>query len=808
VPSAIAQLTNLQTLNLSSNQLTEVPSAIAQLTNLQELSVSGNENLRLAPEIIEGGTKAILAYLSHVKDAPKEWVSKMLVVGEGAVGKTSLLKALRGESFVKGLVTTHGIETGALSILHPKLDGVAMQLNTWDFGGQQIYHATHQFFLTNRSLYVLVWNARMGFEQCKLNYWLDTIEARAPQSPIILVATHTDERKPGLPLAELRERYKQIVGHYEVSNRKGKGLEALKQAIAEAAASLPLMGERWPADWAKVRDTLRKRGKRKKHIDPSEFDGLMAKHKVTGIEERVLTNWLHELGEIIYFREVEDLKDTVILDSQWVTQAISQVLESEEVKKGLGLFTRPHMSALWRRIEAGMRDHMLRLMEQFDLSYRTLDNKEISIVVERLDFDPPKDLESKWDGLAQPYNEISMKFVLDKTMPAGIPTWFIARQHRFTTYTHWRYGALFKDGEERHWGLVQAFPHDRYLRLTVRGSAPHNFFALLRSGLELTLDRFKGLKVEKKIPCPGKRAEKPCSYEFELEHLERRLELTPPKLNIECPECFTDVPVPNLLVGIRFDTTYERLEQIHAEVKAARDEAKAARLEMLEITTLLQRELTSLFNAEQTKEESHCPYVYALRDSSRGSELIGLLEPIRLPGTFEGLREKVWKRRLELQLYCQEPGCWHPLGYERGKDDAETGLYQVEISSEFQKTVAPYLIQLAKVMKYAQPVLGPWVSWVVDDEKYQKQFKDDLKHMKDLGEAMLKGLEDTRETKSAEKLKEGRDSEQASGAMLRALRLLLEEKDKQRFWGGLRAKLTKEGHWLWLCPHHFAEYKD
>jgi len=29
-------------------------------------------------------------------------------------------------------------------------------VNIWDFGGQEIYHATHQFFLTHRSLYLLL----------------------------------------------------------------------------------------------------------------------------------------------------------------------------------------------------------------------------------------------------------------------------------------------------------------------------------------------------------------------------------------------------------------------------------------------------------------------------------------------------------------------------------------------------------------------------------------------------------------------------------------------------------------------------
>ena len=55
---------------------------------------------------------------------------------------------------------------------------------------------------------------------------------------------------------------------------------------------------------------------------------------------------------------------------------------------------------------------------------------------------------------------------------------------------------------------------------------------------------------------------------------------------------------------------------------------------------------------------------------------------------------------------------------------------------------------------------------------------------------------------------ESRSPQQVSGAMLRPLKLLLEEKDKQQTWGGLKRILTKEGHHLWLCPHHLAEYKQ
>ncbi|MEJ7630940.1 MAG: hypothetical protein WKF28_00410 [Rubrobacteraceae bacterium] len=106
----------------------------------------------------------------------------MLVVGEGGVGKTSMLSALRSEQFNSSESTTHGIAIHPIELAHPEEPNTTMQLNAWDFGGQEIYHATHQFFITNRSLFLLVWNARHGFEQGKLYYWLDTIQALAPES--------------------------------------------------------------------------------------------------------------------------------------------------------------------------------------------------------------------------------------------------------------------------------------------------------------------------------------------------------------------------------------------------------------------------------------------------------------------------------------------------------------------------------------------------------------------------------------------------------------------------------------------------
>jgi len=706
----------------------------------------------------------------------QQWVSKLLVVGEGGVGKTSLLRALRGEPFEPQLETTHGIRIESQELAHPTQVDVTMQLNCWDFGGQEIYHATHQFFLTNRSLFVLTWNARHGYEQGKLYYWLDAIQARAPASPVILVATHIDQRDADLPLTELHARYPQIVAHCEISNKTRQGIKELRQALTDAAAGLPLMGIAWPTSWLNAAEAVLTR--EEKHITPQELQEIMAAHEVSGISVRALTRWLHELGDILYFQDDEELDDLVILKPQWVTEYISAVLESDEVIGRLGIFTRAHMRRLWGNLEPVMQDHFLRLMERFDLSYRTLENKEISLVVERLPLDPP-DYAPQWEAIqeTEPCREISIKFQLN-TIPAGIPTWFIARSHRFTTHTHWRTGALFADNREdpRHLALAQALPHDRYLQLTVRGPNPQNFFALLKDGIEVTLDRFPGLGTERLIPCLGHNGE-PCSHEFSYAHLQKAIERTPPASEIQCPASFKPVSIPGLLFGLHWrlqDKVLERIDTLETTIVTTVVEGQEEIMaELSALRELAQREFTNIYRREQSVIDSHCPNVFALRVRDK---------------TITG------SQKLELQLYCQAPGYWHPT--------AQGGQYTVDDPANWIKAVAPYLRKLVTVLKYAAPLAGPWVAWAWP--AYEKMFKNDIK----LTTELVKKLPDFegREAGLIETVGDPRGPGRASGAALRALRQLLDDKDPDHHWGGLKKVLTPEGHYLWLCEYHAQEY--
>ena len=146
LPTEIGKLTNLTELDLWQNQLNELPAEIGQLSNLTTLYLRGNPLKSLPPEIAARGVQAIFEYLRHLPEN-KTLVNeaKMILVGQGDVGKTCLAKRLIYNQFTEDK-TTEGIDILKWPISAPTDEKEEIKLNVWDFGGQDIYHATHQFF--------------------------------------------------------------------------------------------------------------------------------------------------------------------------------------------------------------------------------------------------------------------------------------------------------------------------------------------------------------------------------------------------------------------------------------------------------------------------------------------------------------------------------------------------------------------------------------------------------------------------------------------------------------------------------------
>ena len=785
IPKELGNLSDLKELYLSHNQLTSVPKELGNLSKLTRLDLYQNPNLSFPPsEVVRQGLQATLTFLRE-QSGPgiRQWISKLLVVGEGGVGKTCLLRSLKNLPFEIQQTTTHGIQIQPLNLAHPTEAQVTMTLNCWDFGGQEIYHATHQFFLTNRSLFLLAWNARQGHEQGKLIYWLKTIRANAPNSPIILVATWTDERDGDLPLAELQQQFPQIIGSYAVSNKTGTGIKTLHQAIAQAAANLPLMGELWPETWLKFA-TLTRRSQHN-HTTPQIYWQVMAKCGVSLEGRPVLAQWLHELGDILFFKDNPNLNNLVILKPQWVTEYISKVLEAQAVIDKQGIFTRQCMDELWSDLTPGLRGHFLELMEQFDLSYKIPDDPEDkSLVVERLDHEPPH-YQALWDQKQrEPHcTEISMKYQLSEIL-AGIPTWFIARQHRFTLGLHWRTGVLFGDDRHspRHLALLRVerdtLSNADFVRLTVRGPMPQDFFAVLKSGLELTLRRYPGLQVTRRLPCPDPK-EVCCTAEFKYEDLVRKFHKK--KHTTECQGCDADVAIETLLFGLderTQDLVMAKLEQIDRNLDQG----------FRELRSLVQRQFLQEFHREQKYLESYCPNLFVL-----------------LPDDRRFWHKDLGQTRINLQLYCQYPGEVHPTsdpGNPPTKKDPRQGFYPIDNPQLWLQMMAPYIRRMMRVLKYATPLVSPALGVATTELKIQ------MEQEMELMTALAKQLPDqfpdyhAGERRSLSSQDEERRTLEVEGFRLRNLRQFLQQQDPGQCWGGLRRVLTPEGDYLWLCEKH------
>src|SRR5262249_31283743 len=156
--------------------LEEIPADILNLDRLTFISLGGGgggsvpkELVVPPPEIAAQGLDAIRRYWLQERDAGVDYLAeaKLLIVGESGAGKTSLAKKILDPSYELDSTedSTEGIDVMAWQFptglrvrdeagehLLPR----DFRVNIWDFGGQEIYHSTHQFFLTKRSVYVLV----------------------------------------------------------------------------------------------------------------------------------------------------------------------------------------------------------------------------------------------------------------------------------------------------------------------------------------------------------------------------------------------------------------------------------------------------------------------------------------------------------------------------------------------------------------------------------------------------------------------------------------------------------------------------
>uniref|UniRef100_A0A3B3UX17 non-specific serine/threonine protein kinase n=1 Tax=Poecilia latipinna TaxID=48699 RepID=A0A3B3UX17_9TELE len=198
VPQSLCALHNLTELYLSNNPgIRELPAELGQLSNLWQLDIE-NLNINNIPQAVKDeGANSVLAFLrAQLRKAEPCRLLKMLVVGPPRQGKSALVEALLTGKASPFTPSECSISTFSWELEKPnagKNNKESVMFHVWDIGGPASMTTVNQCFFTDKSLYVVIWNLALGEEAvANLQTWLLNIEARAPNSSVVVVGTHLD----------------------------------------------------------------------------------------------------------------------------------------------------------------------------------------------------------------------------------------------------------------------------------------------------------------------------------------------------------------------------------------------------------------------------------------------------------------------------------------------------------------------------------------------------------------------------------------------------------------------------------------
>jgi len=166
---------------------------------------------------------------------PSQYIYKLVVAGEGGVGKTTLVIRYCEGIFKHDTRTTVGVGFASKEV---KVEGERIKLQIWDFGGEERFRFILPTYCKGANSAILAFDTTRFQSLKNLPEWVDIIRNNAGDIPIVLVGTKVDVEEKRTVKAEDGEAFankNKLECYYDVSSKTGLNVDKVFAKVAEMA---------------------------------------------------------------------------------------------------------------------------------------------------------------------------------------------------------------------------------------------------------------------------------------------------------------------------------------------------------------------------------------------------------------------------------------------------------------------------------------------------------------------------------------------------------------------------------------------
>jgi internalin A len=836
VPEWLGEIPELKNVSLNDNLIRDLPASLSAHIDSWSLSLSNNPlNPELAAAVKEGN-EAIKRYLLELaKGVKRRYEAKLLILGDGNEGKTCVSRAVRGLPF-QPQVTTRGVDVEQWKFEHPDYPTEAdkeITLNLWDFEGQEINHQTHQFFLTTQSLYLIVFKCRDQFLMDRAEYWLDTIRARAPKAKAAIVITQCEERTPYVPQDKLQAQYGDLFVEgkwlFPVGCEDDSGITELRDLLKRCAADLEFMGHEWPETYSKAEQAIKATAETgTAHINRTQLHDTF---RSCGIEQSIygdVARSMSTLGVMTEFPDSPDLRNFIVLQPQWLTKAISEIMEDKKLASDKGEMTLRRMESIWdNKGYTGLFVTFHDCMKEFELCYDLEDASRSCLVPLRFGYREPNVPWTTGNGV----RERRVEYKLNIRPPTGIMSRFIVKTHHMIATTvdnpkgvYWHNGVFLRTGTGplASEALCEFDSDMRKLRIQVRAAFPQSLLEQIHGYVKAVFSFFSGLQPERSYGCI--KFDDDTSQEIECQglHTERRIfsEILNNQM-LNCEHSFHKVDPQRLVFGFssfgefvldkpglrellraELDKKPQWAETFTQNIGKLLDWVEERRGEIDRLVRDQARLLPEIKQELDLKLHEYLGYTSQMLDDRDYTAAPGLIS-ISTKDRSKWNPASYFKKTYFLTPYCESNGNIHPC---------EDGRVEFTKDREWWEKTAPWVARGTKLLSAGLQLAFAGMPLALGAQVFEA-VKDDVKFMNELSkhlelQPVIHEAAGAREVFQRDFEADLRAIDKESKLMRAALTRFLEETAptnyRARQWGSLSRVRMSDNSYRWICDDHRA----